>query len=96
VLPGWRVLRTAPVTRNASGSKREEAAVPPSALPGTDKNGMPLCNKVMVYTSDGRLHRRTAVHGRSPRAAREGMSGATTHRGYGGFQGDQSSRTATA
>ena len=61
----------------------------PSALPGTDPSGLPLWQKLMVYTSEGALHDGQPVHRAIVRGLRAaGISGATTLRGMWGFHGD--------
>lgn len=61
----------------------------PSALPGTDATGMPLWQKLMVYTSEAALHRGQPIHRSIVRELRAaGIAGATTQRGVWGFHGD--------
>ena len=61
----------------------------PSALPGTDKTGMPLWHKLMVYTSEAALHDSEPIHRAIVRELRAaGIAGATTLRGVWGFHGD--------
>jgi PII-like signaling protein len=61
----------------------------PSALPGTDPSGLPLWQKLMVYTSEAALHDGQPVHREIVRRLRgAGLAGATTQRGVWGFHGD--------
>ncbi|MBV9448510.1 MAG: DUF190 domain-containing protein [Streptosporangiaceae bacterium] len=62
----------------------------PAALPGTGSaGGMPLWQKLMVYTSESALHEGQPVHRAVVRRLRDaGISGATTLRGVWGFHGD--------
>jgi PII-like signaling protein len=60
-----------------------------AALPGADPGGLPLWHKLMVYTSEGRLHDGQPVHRAIVRGLRAaGISGATTLRGMWGYHGD--------
>ncbi len=62
---------------------------PPAALPGTDGTGLPLWQKLMVYTSEAALHDGQPIHRAIIRRLRAaGISGATTQRGVWGFHGD--------
>jgi PII-like signaling protein len=72
---------------------------PPSAVggtgelntggPATAETGMPLWQKLMVYTSEAALHDGQPVHRAMVRRLRAaGISGATTQRGTWGFHGD--------
>jgi PII-like signaling protein len=61
----------------------------PAAWPGTDDTGLPLWQKLMVYTSESALHDGQPVHRAIVRRLRAaGISGATTTRGVWGFHGD--------
>jgi PII-like signaling protein len=61
----------------------------PSALPGTDANGMRLWHKLMVYTSEAALHDGQPIHRAIVRRLRAAeVGGATTVRGVWGFHGD--------
>lgn len=58
-------------------------------LAGTDATGLPLWQKLMVYTSESALHDGQPVHRAIVRRLRAaGISGATTQRGIWGFHGD--------
>jgi PII-like signaling protein len=66
-----------------------ELLATPSALPGTDDNGVPLWHKLMVYTSEAALCEGQPIHRAIVRRLRAaGISGATTLRGVWGFHGD--------
>ena len=61
----------------------------PSALPGTDRTGLPLWHKLMIYTSETALHDGQPIHRTIVRRLRAaGLAGATTERGVWGFHGD--------
>lgn len=61
----------------------------PQALPGTDDRGLPLWQKLMIYTSEGSLHDGRPVHRAIvQRLRRSGARGATALRGVWGFAGD--------
>jgi len=61
----------------------------PSALPGTDRTGLPLWHKLMIYTSETALHDGQPIHRAIVRRLRAaGLAGATTERGVWGFHGD--------
>ena len=61
----------------------------PSAPPGTDKTGLALWHKLMVYTSEAAQHEGQPIHRAIVRRLRTaGISGATTVRGVWGFHGD--------
>jgi PII-like signaling protein len=60
-----------------------------SSVAGTDATGLPLWQKLMVYTSESALHDGQPVHRAIIRRLRAaGISGATTQRGIWGFHGD--------
>ena len=61
----------------------------PAALPATDDNGLPLWQKLMVYTSEATLHDGAPIHRAIVRRLRESRtaSGATVLRGIWGFHG---------
>ncbi|WP_222849888.1 DUF190 domain-containing protein [Trebonia kvetii] len=66
-------------------------APPPvnATVAGTDATGLPLWQKLMVYTSEAALHDGQPVHRTILRRLRAaGISGATTQRGVWGFHGD--------
>jgi len=66
-----------------------ELITTPSAPPGTDKTGMALWHKLMVYTSEAAQHEGQPIHRAIVRRLRTaGISGATTVRGVWGFHGD--------
>jgi PII-like signaling protein len=61
----------------------------PHALPSTDEAGLPLWQKLMIYTSESQLHHRKPIHRAIMRRLRESRAGgATTLRGVWGFHGD--------
>lgn len=62
----------------------------PHPLPGTDEHGLPLWQKLMVYTSESARHDGVPVHRALVRQLcdREGSHGATVLRGIWGFHGD--------
>jgi PII-like signaling protein len=71
----------------------ESLAVPasmgPPAVAGPDATGLPLWQKLMVYTSEAALHDGRPVHRAIVRRLRAaGIAGATTLRGVWGFHGD--------
>lgn len=60
----------------------------PHELPATDEHGLPIWQKLTVYTSEAQLHRGRPIHRALMRRLREsGASGATTVRGSWGFSG---------
>jgi PII-like signaling protein len=61
----------------------------PHELPGTDRHGMALWQKLMIYTSESQLHHGHPIHRSITKRLRQsGASGATTLRGIWGFHGD--------
>jgi PII-like signaling protein len=62
----------------------------PAALPSTDDHGRALWQKLMVYTSEARLHGGVPIHRAIVRRLFESrvVSGATVLRGIWGFHGD--------
>jgi PII-like signaling protein len=65
------------------------ASTGPPAVGGSDATGLPLWQKLMVYTSEAALHDGQPVHRAIVRRLRAaGISGATTQRGVWGFHGD--------
>jgi len=62
----------------------------PDALPGNDENGLPLFQKLMVYTSESARRNRVPIHRGLIRelGKRKAPDGATALRGIWGFQGD--------
>ncbi len=61
----------------------------PETLPGTGEHGMPLWQKLMIYTSEVVQHHGQPVHRAIIRRLRSaGIGGATTQRGIWGFHGD--------
>jgi PII-like signaling protein len=61
----------------------------PHALPGADTQGMPLWQKLMIFTSEGSLHNGQPVHRAVvQRLRRSGARGATALRGVWGFAGN--------
>ena len=64
-------------------------AVPDALPPATVAAGMPLAQKLMVYTSEAALHNGQPIHRAIVRRLRAAaISGATTQRGVWGFHGD--------
>lgn len=60
----------------------------PHSLPDVDAHGMPVWQKLMVYTSESNLRHRQPIHRAIVRRLRStGASGATTVRGVWGFHG---------
>jgi PII-like signaling protein len=61
----------------------------PRVLPSRDEHGMPLWQKLMVYTSEAALHQGQPIHRAANRRLRAtGAAGSTTLRGIWGFHGD--------
>jgi PII-like signaling protein len=61
----------------------------PQAIAGRDPSGLPVWQKLMVYTSEAAAHDDTPVHVALVRALRaQGARGATSLRGIWGFHGD--------
>jgi PII-like signaling protein len=61
----------------------------PHALPVTDRHGLGLWQKLMVYTAESATHERRPIHTELVRRLRRsGGSGATCLRGLWGFHGD--------
>lgn len=62
----------------------------PHALPGTDEHGLPLWQKLMVYTSEATSHGGQPIHRALVQELRRQRSsrGATVLRGIWGFHGD--------
>ncbi|ORW08652.1 DUF190 domain-containing protein [Mycobacterium kyorinense] len=62
----------------------------PHALPGTDEHGLPLWQKLMVYTSESARHDGMPIHRALVQRLRQRKlsSGATVLRGIWGFHGD--------
>jgi len=62
----------------------------PHPLPGVDEHGLPLSQKLMIYTSEAAMHGGQPIHRALVRALREQRSsrGATVLRGIWGFHGD--------
>jgi len=61
----------------------------PQTQPGMDEHGMPLWQKLMVYTSNAAQHDGQPIHRAIiRRLSSAGISGATTQRGVWGFHGD--------
>lgn len=61
----------------------------PHALPGADEHGMPLWQKLSIFTSEAARHDRQPVHRAITRQLRaSGASGVTTLRGTWGFHGE--------
>lgn len=59
------------------------------ALPATDDSGLPVWQKLMIYTSEQAKHGNAPIHVALVRALRElGAAGATSLRGIWGFHGD--------
>ena len=69
--------------------KRDGALIaPPRALPTADDRGLPIWEKLMIYTSEGSLHHGQPVHRAIvQRLRRSGARGATALRGVWGFAG---------
>jgi PII-like signaling protein len=63
----------------------------PAPLPSTDREGRPLWQKLMIYTSEATLHDGTPIHRALVRRLHESaaVSGATVLRGIWGFHGVQ-------
>ncbi|MEZ0353384.1 DUF190 domain-containing protein [Mycobacterium sp. pR1184] len=62
----------------------------PHALPGTDEHGLPLWQKLMIYTSESAVHNRMPIHRGLIYQLRKQKApdGATAIRGIWGFHGD--------
>jgi PII-like signaling protein len=61
----------------------------PHALPATDEHGLPIWQKLTVFTSEAQLHDGRPIHRAITRRLRSsGASGTTTLRGVRGFHGD--------
>jgi PII-like signaling protein len=62
----------------------------PAPLPPTDHDGLPLWQKLMIYTSEATLHDGVPIHRAIVRRLRESRAagGATVLRGIWGFHGD--------
>ncbi|OBK45328.1 DUF190 domain-containing protein [Mycobacterium sp. 1081908.1] len=62
----------------------------PHALPGVDEHGLPLWQKLMVYTSESALHDGVPIHRAIVQRLRqrESPDGATVVRGIWGYHGD--------
>lgn len=62
----------------------------PHALPGVDEHGLPLWQKLMVYTSESALHDGMPIHRAIVQRLRqrESPDGATVVRGIWGYHGD--------
>jgi PII-like signaling protein len=62
----------------------------PHALPGTDEHGLPLWQKLMIYTSESARHGGVPIHRALLQRLRERQTpdGATALRGVWGFHGD--------
>jgi PII-like signaling protein len=62
----------------------------PHALPGVDEHGLPLWQKLMVYTSESARHNRMPIHRGLIQQLRKRKTpdGATVVRGIWGFHGD--------
>jgi PII-like signaling protein len=66
-----------------------ELVARPHALPGADDHGLPMWQKLMIFTSEGSLHDGQPVHRAIvQRLRRSGASGATALRGVWGFAGN--------
>jgi PII-like signaling protein len=63
----------------------------PDALPNVDERGVPLWQKLMIYTSEDALHDGVPIHRALVRRLRQtgAASGATVLRGVWGFHGDR-------
>jgi PII-like signaling protein len=62
----------------------------PELAAGEDDRGLPLWQKLTVYTSEAARHDGQPIHRALVRRLRSaGISGATTHRGVWGFHGDR-------
>jgi PII-like signaling protein len=61
----------------------------PHALPGADRHGLAMWQKLMIFTSEGALHDGQPVHRAIvQRLRRSGARGATALRGIWGFTGN--------
>src|SRR6201987_5338270 len=62
----------------------------PHALPGVDEHGLPLWQKLMIYTSESARHNRVPIHRGLIQQLRKRKTpdGATVVRGIWGFHGD--------
>jgi PII-like signaling protein len=62
----------------------------PHALPGADEHGLPLWQKLMVYTTEAARHNRVPIHRGLVQQLRKRKvpDGATVIRGIWGFHGD--------
>ena len=92
-LPELETLLREPLftVERAQLCKRDgELLARPPALPGTDEQGRPLWQKLMVYTSEAALHDGVPVHRAIVRRLFDSRSarGATVLRGIWGFHGD--------
>jgi PII-like signaling protein len=66
-----------------------ELLATPQRLPPNDEHGLPMWQKLMVYTSNAATHEGHPLHHAIVRRLRESnAAGATTLRGVWGFQGD--------
>jgi PII-like signaling protein len=82
--PLWTVERVQVCKRDG------ELVTRPAALPPADNDGLPLWQKLMVYTSEATLHDGVPIHRAIVSGLRESRaaSGATVLRGVWGFHGD--------
>lgn len=72
--------------------KREGRLIaPPAALPATDRDGRPLWQKLMIYSSEADLHDGEPIHREIVRRLRADRSarGVSVLRGIWGFHGDR-------
>jgi PII-like signaling protein len=61
----------------------------PHALPAADEHGMPIRQKLMIYTSESQRHHGQPIHRAITRRLRSsGAAGSTTVRGIWGYHGD--------
>jgi PII-like signaling protein len=93
VIPELEGLLRRPLltVERAQMCKRDgEVLAPPVPLPASDNDGLPLWQKLMVYTSETTLHDGAPIHRAIVRRLFESRaaSGATVLRGIWGFHGD--------
>ncbi|MEO6857603.1 MAG: DUF190 domain-containing protein [Solirubrobacteraceae bacterium] len=92
VLPELGDLLEAPILtlERARVCKRDgQRLAVPHPLPGIDEHGLPLWQKLMIYTSERDQHQGRPVHRTLVRRLRESdAAGATSVRGIWGFHGD--------
>jgi PII-like signaling protein len=89
VPPGIALPETALPETAQSGTRPPDAELPVTGYGGTDATGLPMWQKLMVYTSEAALHDGQPLHRAIVRRLRAAaIGGATTLRGVWGFHGD--------